>query len=126
MLREIISHRGPKANELNRDLLLHADMNTVGAGGACTRYIIDCDNCRHNIHGQITFQSGPVKEAGINGWSNELLLAVVKDRLESFQAGPFSDDDNARALQHVTQALSALHVRTLKRTERGVEGTLNP
>jgi hypothetical protein len=37
----------------------------------------------------ILFQNGPIKEAGLNGITQEALLAIVIDRLRSFQAGPF-------------------------------------
>lgn len=69
----------------------------------------------------IRFQSGDPKD-GINGVSNEALLAVVRDRLEDFQAGPFACQGNAEALEAVTKAMDILAARTRERAARGVEG----
>lgn len=71
----------------------------------------------------ISFQNGPINEAGINGVSGEALLAIVIDRLRSFQAGPFSCRENAVALTHAETALMWLQKRTRDRLARGVEGT---
>lgn len=71
----------------------------------------------------IVFQNGPIKEVGINGISNESLLAIVEHRLEGFQSGSYSCVENAHALLNVKQALLCLHNRTLAREIRGVEGT---
>ena len=71
----------------------------------------------------ILFQNGAIPEAGVNGVTQEVLLAIVADRLRSFQAGPFANDYNAAALSHVESALGALLDRTRNRMARGVEGT---
>lgn len=72
---------------------------------------------------EVKFQNGPIKEHGVNGITQEALLAIVIDRLRSFQAGPFSCRDNAVALTHCEEALMWLQRRTLERIKRGVEGT---
>ncbi len=72
----------------------------------------------------IHFQNGPVKEAGVNGLSNEALLAVVEDRLKGFQNGPLSCRENALALTKLQECLMWLHRRTQDRVARSVEGTL--
>lgn len=99
-----------------------------GQGGANHEYHIDWlgdqtwKNERPNfVH--ISFQNGPIKEFGVNGITQEALLAVVIDRLRSFQAGPFSCRDNAIALTHCEEALMWLQRRTRERIKRGVEGT---
>ncbi|PZA14208.1 hypothetical protein, partial [Parazoarcus communis] len=71
----------------------------------------------------ILFQNGPINEAGVNGLTHEALLAIVADRLRSFQAGPFSCKANACALTHIEEAMHWLQQRTLERMRRGVEGT---
>ncbi len=71
----------------------------------------------------LPFQLGPVAD-GVNGLTNEALLAVVADRLEAFQAGPYACPENGLALSAVKQALGALHARTRDRRRRGVEGQL--
>jgi hypothetical protein len=74
----------------------------------------------------IDFQRGPVRECGVNGVTNEALLAIVADRLEGFQQGPFPCEENAVALEGVNRALTALHQRTLARAAQGIEGRTAP
>ena len=99
-----------------------AVLDEPGAGGACHEYQIswqgpNCDGI--NVH----FQEGPIKENGVNGITQEALLAIVIDRLRSFQGGPFSCRENAIALTHIEEALMWLQRRTVARIARGVEGT---
>lgn len=70
----------------------------------------------------ILFQNGPIAEVGCNGITQEALLAIVIDRLRSFQAGAFPSWNNATALDHCAQALWHLQERTRGRLARGVEG----
>ena len=71
----------------------------------------------------VLFQNGPIKEFGVNGITQEALLAIVIDRLRSFQSGPFSCRENAIALTKCEEALMWLQRRTVARIKRGVEGT---
>ncbi len=71
----------------------------------------------------IRFQDGPLKEAGVNGVTNEALLAVLIDRMRGFQRGPFACDENAAALTALETAMAILHARTQRRDKAGVEGT---
>jgi hypothetical protein len=123
--REILDH---KVNGLNEAISIRA-VDEPGAGGANHRYEIAIplqqvphDDLKESFTA-INFQKGPIKEAGINGISNEALLAIVADRLKSFQAGEFSTKENAVALTHVESAMLWLHKRTNDRLRRGVEGT---
>ena len=68
----------------------------------------------------IFFQNGPVNESTFNGITIEMLLAVCKDRLESFQTGPFASDYNATALVNINAALESLDKRTYDRIARNV------
>lgn len=72
---------------------------------------------------RITFQNGPVKEAGYNGSSHEALLAILLDRMEGFQSGQFANAANAMALNKLEEARLWLNKRTMDRVARGVEGT---
>lgn len=76
-------------------------------------------------HPTLAFQNGPVKEngEGVNGITHEVLLAVVIDRLQGFQSGPYKNRENAVALTKLEEALMWLHKRTRDREARGVEGT---
>jgi hypothetical protein len=71
----------------------------------------------------ISFQHGPVKEFGANGITQEALLAIVLDRLRSFQRSRFSCRENAVAITKIEEGMMWLHKRTLDRVRKGVEGT---
>ena len=125
MKRELTSH---KVNGLNDALAIEA-LDEPGPGGACHLYSIRTDEPRSEyqapaVRTDIAFQKGPIGEVGINGISNEALLAIVEDRLAGFQSGPFACGSNQMALIHVQSAMDVLHARTKERVERGVEGTL--
>lgn len=104
-------------------------LDEPGQGGACHKHqihIVDqikTDEVAPDIVGHVNFQNGPVKEFGINGCHQEDLLAIVIDRLESFQKGPFACRENALALTHIEEAMHWLNHRTKDRDQRGVEGT---
>lgn len=95
-------------------------LDQPGPGGANHDYDIvwpvGSSNC-------VLFQKGLIKEVGINGVTNEALLAIVIDRLRGFQDGQFKCRDNAVALTHIEEALMWLQRRTRARMVRGVEGT---
>ena len=109
--------------ELGEDRLTHiCVIDEPGAGGANHVYkIMDIGNTEK--YADISFQDGPVQEAGINGCHQEDLLIVVLDRLQSFQAGDFACEENAEAITKIEEALSWLNQRTQDREDRGVEGT---
>ncbi len=118
-MREIKSHQINECNSAITIEAAEADPKTGGchayfltvAGGECT---------------ELQFQNGPIQEVGVNGLTNEALIAVVMDRLEGFQQGPFACAENLHALTHLGMALGRLHDRTKARTDRGVEGTHEP
>ncbi len=107
-----------------------------GQGGACHRYDITGFDTKGNpgeddgsgyrasfARSIVLFQNGPIKEVGVNGVTHEALLAILIDRLKSFQAGPFACEANTIALGHLDHALAHLQKRTRERIARGVEGT---
>lgn len=105
-----------------------------GQGGACHLYVISGFDTDSNLSAilpgvmvltklNVLFQNGPIKEVGVNGITQEALLAIVIDRLRGFQSGPFACRDNAIALTHIEEALMWLQRRTRERIKRGVEGT---
>lgn len=121
-MRELTSH---KVNGLNEALQIKV-LDEPGQGGACHHYLIEVTDAAVSntaVFCDIEFQNGPIAEAGVNGISQEALLAVVEDRLKCFQAGPYATFDNADALRHVQAAMEFLHRRTKDRMARGVEGT---
>jgi hypothetical protein len=119
-----------KINPVN-DRLGIVVTDVPGAGGANHRYVINGFSATQNASSVeddadacfILFQNGPIAEKGINGITQEALLAVVADRLRSFQAGDYACKENACALTHIEEALHWLQQRTIKRMRRGVEGT---
>ena len=111
-----------KINPLNDTLdVIVAD--APGHGGASHVYHVQHSNTAgHDPLMTVSFQNGPIAEHGVNGVTQEILLAIVIDRLRSFQAGPFSSRENALALTKCEEALHWLQQRTLDRMRRGVEG----
>jgi len=97
-------------------------------GGACHSYRIEWKNEKSTSVSAfesltIHFQEGPIKEFGANGITQEVLLAILMDRLRGFQEGPFACYDNEEALAFIGTALLLLQRRTQARIARGVEGT---
>ena len=120
MSETITSH---KVNGLNEALNINV-LDEPGQGNACHEYQIEdkgdgevAEFCR------IRFQNGPIKESGVNGISNESLLAVVEHRLLGFQSGDFACRENAIALTKLQESMMWLLKRTRDRMARGVEGT---
>jgi hypothetical protein len=103
-----------------------AVLDEPGQGGACHDYAILWDGpVQDGPKGEcrVRFQNGPIKEFGVNGITQEALLAIVIDRLRCFQAGPFACEENATALELTKMALNTLQERTRARIRRGIEGT---
>lgn len=122
---ELTSH---KVNGLNEALRI-AYFGKPGSGGAYQNYCIsqpnlgpDCESHSVNLF-SLKFQEGPIQEAGVNGISNESLLAIVEHRLECFQNGEFRCRENAVALTRLQECIMWLQKRTRDRVARGVEGT---
>lgn len=119
-MREVTSH---KVNGLNEKLRIEV-LDEPGSGGACHKYRITMmPDVGPEGYFTAMFQNGPIQEAGVNGISQEALLAIVQDRLEGFQSGEFANEDNEAALMHIKCAIAHLHKRTKERMARGVEGT---
>jgi hypothetical protein len=119
-MRQLTSH---KVNGLNDQLEILV-LDEPGSGNACHEYGINMLTGTPGCSGPvINFQNGPIVENGVNGISQEALLAIVEDRLKSFQAGEYACRENAIALTHIQDAMHWLHHRTRERVARGVEGT---
>lgn len=96
-----------------------------GPGGAHHRYDI-VSNKNGSLIDTIQLQCGPRNEEGsIEGIIDTDLLEIVRNRLQAFQAGPFSSRENACALTHIEEALMWLNRRVEDRIERNVLGTNN-
>lgn len=121
MKRELTSH---KVNGLNEALLVTV-LDEPGQGNACHAYQISGADPGEDLSEMccITFQNGPIGEVGVNGVSNEALLAIVEHRLLGFQSGQYACRENAVALTKLQEAMMWLQKRTRDRMLRGVEGT---
>ena len=109
-------------------------LGSPGPGGAPHEYEIAVrspdDDEFYASHGQhknivecrISFQNGPL----VNGWNgiiDEALIAIVLDRLECFQCGPFPHFENERAITKLQVAMQSMGARKRERAARGVLGT---
>ncbi len=124
-----------KGDSANHQLQVTVE-DQPGAGGANHLYMIRGFSTETNKsdpfmerygqpsdHTTVLFQNGPIKEVGVNGVTHEALLAILIDRMRSFQLGPYACDANKMALYHMHAALENLQYRTRARIARGVEGT---
>lgn len=121
-MRKLTNHLVPGAGvDLNINVA-----DEPGPGGANHVYAV----AGEGFSALIKFQKGGVKEInpvtgqtnGINGLTQEALLAILIDRMRGFQSGKFSCRENAIVLTHLEEALLWLKERTSQRLERGVEG----
>jgi hypothetical protein len=110
---------GHKVNPANDQLIISV-LDGPGHGGASHEYRVSLPNSTPTM---ISFQNGPIAEAGVNGITHEVLLAILIDRLQGFQSGQYACRENATALTHLQDAQHWLQHRTRERMVRGVEGT---
>ncbi len=103
---------------LNEKIRIETD--APDASGAAHSYDIQIDG---TTVGSIQFQKGPRKDPGSTpGVTEAALLAVLIDRLEGFQAGPFSCRENAIQLTKLEEVLHWTRHRADARARRGVLG----
>ena len=125
-----------EGDTLNNGLAIGV-IDNPGPGGGHSEYQISIADAVPNIHQprerarfsrtltNLRFQNMPVQDAGgINGISNEALLAIVEHRLSCFQQGDYKCAENEAALAGIRSALEAMRQRTARRVDEGVEGTL--
>lgn len=127
-MRQLTAH---KVNDCNSQVYIDVE-DEPGSGGANHRYGIYGFNTRTNQSAGayndetglvLLFQNGPIKEVGTNGVTQEMLLAILIDRMEGFQKGQYACRENAIALTKLQEAMHWLGHRTAQRVARGVEGT---
>lgn len=117
--REITMHQQDN-DEVNQTLTIKV-MDDKGPGGANHHYHIDGPVPTFkpvDLH----FQWGHMAAEGVNGITNECLLAIAEDRIAAYQHGPFPCPDNEAALNCIRKAIFHLQQRTQNRIQRGVEG----
>lgn len=102
-------------------------VDEIGPGGANHEYLVVSDiGLAVPKESIIQLQKGARKEENsIHGIIDTDLLEIARDRLKSFQSGPFESRENACALTHIEEALMWLNRRVEDRIERNVLGTNN-
>lgn len=120
-MREITTHHD--GHGLTESIRIEAD--EPGPGGASYSYKVEID-----LGGAwlelctIQFQKGPRSVGNSTpGIVDTVLLAIVRDRLESFNAGEFRCRQNAIAITKIEEAMHWLKDRADERARRGVLGT---
>lgn len=121
MPREVLDHRSAPAGDAQDNYRVEA-VDDPGPGGASFKYEVTVrSHGEWARHAAVKFQSGPLDAtSGPNGLTNEVLLAVVLDRLRGFQQGPFACRENALAITNLEQTLHWLGSRSRDRNLRGV------
>lgn len=92
------------------------------ASGANHLYAISVDGGVAGATTHIQFQKGGAVEAGINGISDEALLAILIHRARGFSNGAFPSREGSLALTKMEEAMHWLEARTRDRVSRDVEG----
>ena len=87
-------------------------------GDAGVPHIYECWMVDNNMEPSrfklnLEFQKGPLCY-GVNGFSDEMLLAILADRLMAFQSGEFACAENEAALKAVIFALEQFNARQIR------------
>jgi hypothetical protein len=69
------------------------------------------------------FQSGAVPINGVNGITNEILLAILINRTKILDC-QYPCTENKLAISHMEDALGILEQRTARRISKGIEGKM--
>lgn len=126
--RELYDH---KNNKFNRECIKVKTADTRAEDNAHHAYEItvdgypgtDADPNKRIIHRVVLhFQNGGLKEAGPNGITDQALIAIVLDRLRSFNDGPYRCRENSVMITKLEEALMWGEKRANDRARRNVEG----
>ncbi len=109
---------------LNDKHIIHADPRDPKAGNASHTYEVHDEDDQGAELACIWFQHGPRGEPGSeSGVLDASILAILIDRYEGFQSGPFACSENEVVLGHLRGALAGMKARAIDRANRGVLGT---
>jgi hypothetical protein len=109
--------------------------DAAGPGGASHLYTVGIETPGHGgpdpeppdleMVARIQFQKGGRHDAGSTpGIIDPVLVAILLDRLRSFQAGDYACRENALAITKLEEALHWMQHRARERAKRGVLGTV--
>lgn len=126
-MRMLKTHQS--VNDCNAKIEVFVKDEKNAAGANCWYEIgwgdvLQNPTCNNQVY--LRFQEGDPNAVGVNGVTNEALLAVLMDRLEGFQSGPFKCEENEEALDHLKHAMAMLAFRSEKRILRNVDGQQVP
>ena len=97
------------------------DAPDPNAGNARHEYGIQYGGPSAVLH--VQFQHGPRGvETSKAGVFDDDLLAIIQDRMEGFQSGPFACPENQKCLDSIRAAREALGLRVARRVAQGVLG----
>jgi len=120
-MREITTHHD--GHGLNESITIKADEPGPGGASHCYDVEIGLEGGSWSQVGRIQFQQGPRNvEGSTPGMTDIALLAIVRHRLESFNAGEFRCRENACAITHIQEAMMWMRERADERAKRGVLG----
>lgn len=118
-MREIKMHHD--GHGLNERLTIITDQQDPDNGGAAHVYRVSLDGGAPVA--EIQFQHGPRHDpASVPGITEAVLYAILIDRLNGFQAGPFACRENAIQLTKLQECLFWTTARADDRAFRGVLG----
>lgn len=119
-MREINLHQSTSDNDFNKKFTIMAVGDKNPVTGAHNHYVVGgvLPQGVPDFDGQtglsVLFQNGrPDDNLGPNGFSMEVLLAIVADRLDAFQTGQFPHPCNEIASKKIKGAIEALHYRSM-------------
>lgn len=107
---------------LNDLYTIEADDRDPNAGNASHVYEVLDEN--FIVDAFVLFQHGRRDEPdSLKGILDAALVAILIDRYEGFQSGPFACEENEAVLDHLRAALDLMKARAAKQAARGVLGT---
>ena len=123
--RELYDHKG---NRFNRECIDVATADERASDNAHHAYAINVrafevpKDAAPVLSVTLRFQNGGLKEVGANGITDQALLAIVLDRVRSFNDGQFRCRENSVVITKLEEALMWMEKRGNDRARRGVEG----
>lgn len=111
MSKEVTYHRSEYAGDFHEHIHIHRHSDGNNSPWEYSVIVMGPEGGQNLT--TLRFQDRCVERCtDINGLTNEVLLAIVQDRLEQFQLGQFPCVENLGAIRHVKLALMELHHRT--------------
>jgi len=124
--RPLFDHRN---NKFNREHVEVVTADLRASDGAHHRYTVRVFKNPIGVDGNevvaqcdISFQNGGLKEVGPNGITDQALIAIVLDRIRSFNEGPYRCRENSMIVTKLEEALMWGEKRGNDRARRNVEG----